>query len=104
LLDVTENELIGNVMEKYNIIKKANQQCLGTRWYNIYGAPEFKQGNAIANVKKIGNVLAKTAKNTLGKKDCLLTFLFCSLMFLFDFPTFSFSCCLWLCFSSLSFC
>jgi hypothetical protein len=64
---VTENELIGNVMEKYNIIKKANNGMgPGTRWYNIYGAPEFKQGNTLANVKKLGTALAKTAKNTLG--------------------------------------
>ncbi len=64
--DNTENELIGNIIEKYNIIKKAERQNLGIRWYNIYGAPEFKQESAVGNIKKVGVAIAKTAKQTLG--------------------------------------
>lgn len=64
--DKTQNELIGNVIEKFNAIKKAPRQNLGIRWYNFYGAPEFKQENVVGNLKKVGGAIAKKAKQTMG--------------------------------------
>ena len=29
------------------------------KWYNMYGAPEFKQGNLVDNVAKIGQGIQK---------------------------------------------
>ena len=36
------------------------------QWYNMYGAPEFKQEKLIANVAKGISAVAKKAKQTLG--------------------------------------
>ncbi|RYY82462.1 hypothetical protein EON63_13265 [archaeon] len=46
------SELIGNIIERLNRVKKANMQSLDVQWYNMYGAPEFKQEKLLANVKK----------------------------------------------------
>jgi hypothetical protein len=64
--DKTGNELIGNVIERFNHIKKAPLQNLGVKWYNFYGCPEFKQENLLGNLKKVGGALRKSAKQTLG--------------------------------------
>ncbi len=60
--DTGGQELIGNISEKFNRIKKATGQSLPLQWYNMYGAPEFKQEKLAANLAKGVNVIAKKAQ------------------------------------------
>eukprot|EP01034_Spumella_vulgaris_P027083 gene27083-33756_t len=64
--DNTENELIGNITEKFNVIDRMNGRKTDLRWYNMYGCPEFKQEKALANIKKGFVNAAKKAKNLVG--------------------------------------
>lgn len=64
--DPEKSELIGNIIERLNRVKKSNSQCLDIQWYNMYGAHEFKTEKLLANVKKGAELLAKKAKQTLG--------------------------------------
>lgn len=64
--DDLENEVIGHIIAKFNTVKNAPRQVLEPRWYNIYGAPEFKQGKLLDNLQKGAKELAKKAKQTLG--------------------------------------
>lgn len=65
--DITENELIGVCSERFNVIKKADKQDLGLRWYNFYGAPEFKTEQKLtSNIKKVGAGFANAALQTFG--------------------------------------
>ncbi len=64
--DPEKSELIGNIIERLNTVKKANMQKMDVRWYNMYGAPEFKTDKLLANVQKGAVALANKAKQTLG--------------------------------------
>lgn len=64
--DNTGSELIGIIGEKFNAIKKAPLQQMDLMWYNMYGAPEFKQEKLTANLKKGFTAVANKAKQSLG--------------------------------------
>lgn len=65
--DPEKSEFIGQIIEKFNKLDKQDKPML--RWYNLYGAPEFKDGSVFDNMKKVavetGNI-AKKAAATIG--------------------------------------
>jgi hypothetical protein len=52
LLWLTHTIFTANVSENFNRIKKSPMQTSMLQWYNMYGAPEFKQEKLLANVAK----------------------------------------------------
>jgi hypothetical protein len=74
-VDFTGSELIGVTTERFNVISKAPLQDLGLRWYNMYGAPEYKNdgvGNAISSIGQplIGPIITITIpRKVLPSKD-----------------------------------
>lgn len=61
--DSTGLELIGQVIERLNNVKRAPQQSLPVMWYNVYGAPEFKTEGVMTN---ISDSISKKAKQNLA--------------------------------------
>lgn len=41
-------------------------QQIPLRWYNLYGAPEFKNDKFVANLKKGAQAIAKGANRLIG--------------------------------------
>lgn len=68
--DPTTSELIGQVMEKYNRLDRLPGCATDVQWYNMYGAPEFKNEKLLSNIKKGAVGLAKAANQTFaGETD-----------------------------------
>jgi hypothetical protein len=68
------NELIGQIVEKLKSVSdptKTGSQRL--RWYNLYGAPEFKTDNILNTVKKgikaVGDAVQETAGLEINWQD-----------------------------------
>lgn len=64
--DPTESEMIGQVIEKYNKLDRLPGCATDVQWYNMYGAPEFKNDKLLTNIKKGAVAMAKAAQQTLG--------------------------------------
>lgn len=64
--DPTQSELIGNIHEKYSRVAKMPGQATDLQWYNMYGAPEFKNDKLLSNIKKGAAGIAKRANQALG--------------------------------------
>lgn len=64
--DPTESELIGQVVEKYNKLDRMPGCSTDVQWYNMYGAPEFKNEKLLSNLKKGAMAVAKAAQQTFG--------------------------------------
>eukprot|EP01038_Epipyxis_sp_PR26KG_P004421 gene4421-6250_t len=64
--DAAGCEIIGNVVERFSNIDKTDLKKLPIKWYNMYGAPEFKNASAVDNIKKLGNAIEKTAKSAIS--------------------------------------
>lgn len=61
--DLDFNELIGVIKYK---LSKCCTDCENIRWYNLYGAPEFKQGNALQNINKARRAVVHAAEIAAG--------------------------------------
>jgi hypothetical protein len=64
--DPTESELIGQVIEKYNRVDRLPGSATDVAWYNMYGAPEFKNEKLLSNIKKGAVSIAKAAQQTFA--------------------------------------
>ena len=64
--DPTESELIGQVVEKYNKLDRMPGCATDVQWYNMYGAPEFKNDKLLSNLKKGALAVAKAAQQTFA--------------------------------------
>lgn len=72
--DIAEYELIGNVITKISDIKQGRGPgryvADDMRWYNVYGAPEFKTDTNIGqNLKKAAGAMRKGFKLAAGEQD-----------------------------------
>lgn len=77
--DPTESELIGQVVEKYNKLDRMPGCSTDVQWYNMYGAPEFKNEKLLSNLKKGAMAVAKAAQQTFGGEvDWAVSFHFIS--------------------------
>jgi len=59
-------EFIGQAIAKYSEIKKLPGQTLPARWYNFYGAHEYKDDSAFNNIKKTAGGFKKAIKRLGG--------------------------------------
>jgi len=64
--DPTESELIGQVVERYNRLDRLPGCSTDVQWYNMYGAPEFKNDKLLSNIKKGAMSVAKAAQQTIN--------------------------------------
>ena len=61
--DVSRNEIIGYINEKYNILDRMDPKTSGIKWINLYGAFENKNNSTIKdNIKKAGKFTKKFGK------------------------------------------
>lgn len=60
----SKGELIGHINEKFSAVDK-NDRKLPLKWYNIYGAPEFKQGKLVDNIVKGGKEIYRGINSEL---------------------------------------
>lgn len=66
--DATESEMIGQVVEKYNRLDRLPGCATDVQWYNMYGAPEFKNEKLLSNLKKGAVAAVKAAQQTFGSE------------------------------------
>lgn len=67
--DPDKNELIGNIIQKYDVITRNNNKLAPT-WYNMYGAPEFKTDGIAKTLVRGGKLIKDVANQTfLKEKD-----------------------------------
>ena len=59
-------EFIGQAIAKYNDIKKLPGQTQPARWFNFYGAHEYKDDSALKNLQKAAGSVKKFAKRMGG--------------------------------------
>jgi hypothetical protein len=64
--DPTESEMIGQVVEKFNKLDRLPGCATDVQWYNMYGAPEFKNEKLLSNLKKGAMAVAKAAQQTFA--------------------------------------
>lgn len=64
--DPTESELIGQVVERFNRLDRLPGCASDVQWYNMYGAPEFKNDKLLSNLKKGAVAVAKAAQQTFA--------------------------------------
>jgi hypothetical protein len=63
--DTKGNELIGVINVKYRAVDLRGEPC-NLIWHNMYGAPEFKQGKTLDNVKKLGTAILSSVEKTVS--------------------------------------
>jgi hypothetical protein len=64
--DPTESEMIGQIVEKFNKLDRLPGCATDVQWYNMYGAPEFKNEKLLSNLKKGAMAVAKAAQQTFA--------------------------------------
>jgi hypothetical protein len=56
------------VVEKYNRLDRLTGCSTDVQWYNMYGAPEFKNEKLLSNLKKGATAVAKAAQSTFSEE------------------------------------
>ncbi len=55
-------------MEKFNRLDRLPGAATDVQWYNMYGAPEFKNEKLLGNLKKGALAVAKKANQTFNRE------------------------------------
>ena len=69
-------------MEKFNRLDRLPGAATDVQWYNMYGAPEFKNEKLLGNLKKGALAVAKKANQTFnGEIDWEVRLIVCFISF-----------------------
>lgn len=64
--DGDKDELVGQIVEKFSTVQSLGADTSHYRWYNLYGAPEFKQGSLTQNIRKVAVELGREIDVAVG--------------------------------------